>query len=169
MQTRHRHRRDRVATKLALATVLTALLVGGCHRPKKFETTVEITRLSAVRKDEQGAPLSSDVEFSFIDCPGTQVEVVRGGKDFASCVAKYKVGDKVKVKLEHHWDDEGFYDYSIHDVGGCSRPPDPNDEASYKVVRECSDWTVNGTRVGFQCTYTQKKELNKKCPWFQRH
>ena len=75
----------------------------------------------------------------------------------------------MKLKLEHHWDPEGFYDYDVFEVQGCPRPPDPNDEASYKMVRECADWNVNGTRVGFQCNYTNKKELNKKCPWFQKH
>jgi len=43
------------------------------------------------------------------------------------------------------------------------------DEASYKLVRDCQDWQVNGQRAGFVCNYTNKKELNKKCPWFFRH
>lgn len=146
-----------------------ALPVIGCHRAKQYEATVEITRNSPIRKDEHGVTVTSDLEFSFVECPGTQIEVIRGGKDFAACTQKFKVGDKVKIKLEHHYDPEGFYDYDVFDVQGCPRPPDPNDEASFKMVRECGDWNVNGTRVGFQCSYTSKKELNKKCPWFQRH
>jgi hypothetical protein len=35
------------------------------------------------------------------------------------------------------------------------------------MVRDCADWNVNGTRVGFQCKYSDKHELNKKCPWFK--
>jgi hypothetical protein len=152
-----------------VASVSLALALTGCQRPKHYEANVEVTRVSPVRKDEGGTVLTTDFEFSFFECPGTQIEVIRGGKDFSACVSKFKVGDKVKVKLEHHWDPEGHYDYDVYEVQGCPRPPDPNDEASFKMVRECSDWTVNGARVGFQCNYTNKKELNKKCPWFRRH
>jgi hypothetical protein len=148
--------------------ILAALPLVSCHRAKQYEATVELTRISAIRKDEQGAVLTSDVEFSYFECPGTQIEVIRGGKEFSSCVQHLKVGEKVKIKLEHKWDPEGFYDYDVFEVQGCKRPPDPNDEASYKMVRECNDWNVNGTRVGFQCNYSNKKELNKKCPWFMK-
>jgi len=153
-----------------LVAMLVLGMVLGCHRSKQFEANVEITRVSVIRKDEQGTALTTDVEFSYFECPGTQIEVIRGGKEFSACVAqKVKLGEKVKVKIDHHWDPEGVYDYDVYDVQGCPRPPDPNDEASYKMVRECGDWNVNGTRVGFQCLYTEKKELNKKCPWFHRH
>jgi len=153
-----------------VALVAAALLLGGCHRPKKYESTVEITRLSVVRQDETGAPTTTDVEFSYVECPGTQTEVVRGGKDFATCVGqKLKVGSRAKVKVLHRWDPEGFYNYDVFEVEGCPRPPDPNDEASYKIVRECADWTVNGSKVGFQCNYQNKKDVNKACPWFKSH
>lgn len=151
------------------ALVLGALPLLGCHRSKDYEATVEVTRLSVIRKDEAGHPLTADLEFSYFECPGTQIEVIRGGKEFSECIQSFKVGDKVKVKLTHAWDKEGYWDYDVHEVQGCKRPPDPNDEASYKMVRECNDWNVNGSRVGFQCNYSSKKELNKKCPWFQRH
>lgn len=155
---------------LVVALVVVAVLpVAGCHPSKKYEATVEITRVNVVRKDETGQPLTSDLEFSFIDCPGEQTEVIRGGKDFSACIGKLKVGDKAKVKVEQHWDPEGFYDYDVREVEGCPRPPDPNDEASYKIVRECNDWNVNGAKVGFQCNYVGKKDLAKKCPWFERH
>lgn len=156
---------------LVLAFAIASLLpVAGCHRTKHYEATVEVTRMTAVRKDEMGAPLTMDVEISYVECPGTQIEVMRGGKEFAACIQqKAKVGDKVNVKIDHRWDPEGHYAFSVTEVQGCPRPPDPNDEASYKLVRECSDWTVNGTRVGFQCNYQNKKELNKKCPWFFKH
>lgn len=154
---------------LVLGLVAASLPLAGCHKSKTYEATVEVTRVASTRKDENGVPVSMDVELSYVECPGTQIEVIRGGKDFAACVQqKVKVGDKVKVKLEHHWDPEGFYDFDVFEVQGCPRPPDPNDEASYKMVRECSDWNVNGARVGFQCNYQDKKELNKKCPWFKK-
>lgn len=154
-------------TIVLLLLVLIAVLAAGCHKPKNYDANVEITRIATIRKDEQGKPLTMDVEFSFFECPGTQIEVIRGGKEFAECIqSTTKLGDKVKIKLEHHWDPEGHYDYDVYEVNNCKRPPDPNDEAGYKMVRECNDWNVNGTRVGFQCNYQNKKELNKKCPWF---
>lgn len=154
---------------LVLSLVALALPLAGCHRAKTYEANVEVTRLEVVRKDETGSAITTDLEFSFVECPGTQIEVIRGGKEFSDCVQKLKVGDKVKVKLEHKWDPEGHYDYDVFQVNDCKRPPDPNDEASYKMVRDCRDWNVNGTRVGFQCNYADKKELNKKCPWFKVH
>jgi hypothetical protein len=146
-----------------------ALAASGCHRSKTYEANVEVTRISPVRKDEQGTALTMDVEVSYVECPGTQIEVIRGGREFAKCIAeKVKVGEKVKVKLEHHYEPEGHYDYDVFEVQGCPRPPDPHDEASYKMVRECADWNVNGVRVGFQCKYQNKTELNRQCPWFRR-
>jgi hypothetical protein len=46
---------------------------------------------------------------------------------------------------------------------------DANDEAGYTMVRECEDWTVNGSKVGFQCNIAPKKALLKACPWFAKH
>jgi hypothetical protein len=155
--------------KAILLLGIAALSVAGCHRSKLYDANVQVTRISPVRSDETGAVLTMDVEISYDECPGTQTEVLRGGKEFAACMQKVKVGDKAKVKLEHHWDPEGHYVFEVYEVQGCARPPDPNDEAGYKLVRECSDWNVNGSRVGFQCNYTGKKELSKTCPWFKRH
>lgn len=157
-------------TKLVvLFLAASSLPLGACNKPKQYEATVEVTRIGIVRKDETGAPTSTDVEFSYLDCPGTQTEVVRGGKEFSACVqGKLALGQRVKVKVEHRWDPEGHYTYDVHEIHGCPRPPDPNDEASFKTIRECSDWTVNGAPVGFQCDYENKKELNKKCPWFKK-
>lgn len=154
---------------LVVTLVVASLPLIGCHRTKTYEANVQVTRVHATRKDEAGNPLTTDLEFTFVECPGTQVEVVRGGKEFSDCVKKLNAGDKVKVKLVHKWDAEGFYDHDVVQVNECKRPPDPNDEASYKMVRDCSDWNVNGARVGFQCNYADKKDLNKKCPWFSKH
>lgn len=158
------------AMKHALVSflVLASLPLLGCHKTKTYESNVEVTRTAPVRKDDQGVALTTDFEFRYVECPGTQIEVIRGGKEFSSCVAKFKVGDKVKIKIEHHWNVEGHYVADVYEVQGCPRPPDPNDEASYKMVRDCNDWNVNGTRVGFQCKYSDKKELSKKCPWFRK-
>jgi hypothetical protein len=154
---------------LVAALALVSLPIAGCHRSKTYEATIEVLRLTSIRKDEHGTPISTDLEFSYVDCPGSQTEVIRGGKEFSACISQFKAGDRLKVKLEHKWDPEGSYDYDVYEVQGCTRVPDPNDDASFKEVRECSDWTVNGARVGFQCNYAKKKELVKACPWFRRH
>jgi hypothetical protein len=158
-----------VRSALVLTVAATAMPLAGCHRSKTYDANVEVTRFEVVRKDETGAAVNTDVEISYAECPGTQTELIRGGREFSECVKNFKVGDKVKVKLEHVWDPEGHYAYHVFQVNDCRRPWDPNDEASSKVVRDCADWTVNGVRVGFQCNYSDKKELNKKCPWFRTH
>lgn len=139
----------------------------GCHREKRYETTVEVTRISTVVK-ESGKPVTIDLEVSYVDCPGTQLEIVRGDAMFAACVAQYKVGDRVKVSVQHLWDNEGYYRWAIDRVGECAHRIDPHDEGSYAVVRECEDTRVNGERVGFQCRYVPEKALVDACPWFRR-
>jgi hypothetical protein len=153
------------------AAVVVAVVLGvvGCHRSKSYQASVEVTRSSVVRKDEKGVPLTLDFEFSFADCPGTQIEVIRGDATFAACVGKYKVGQRVPLAIDHVWASEGYYRWIVRRVGDCDRTPDPNDEASYALVRECDDWLVNGQRVGFQCRYVPEKKLIDKCPWFRRH
>jgi hypothetical protein len=150
--------------------MLSAALVvlAGCHRPKKYEANVEVTRVQAVSKDETGKPRTLDFEFSYVECPGTQIEVVRGPATFAACASKYKVGDKVKVSIEHAWSDEGHYKWTVKKIGDCERVFDPADESSFAMVRECEDWDVNGQKAGFQCRYTPEKKLIDKCPWFKR-
>ena len=153
---------------LVTALALSALAAAGCHRSKQYEATVEVTRIAVIRTDEAGDPLTLDVEFTYPECPGSQSEVIRGGDEFSDCAKSLKVGEKVTAKLVHKWDPEGFYDYDVYELNGCKRPPDPEDEASFKMVRDCKDWMVNGAAVGFQCNYANKKELKKKCPWFKQ-
>lgn len=140
----------------------------GCHRSKSYEANVEVTRVAPIRKDEKGTVLTQDFEFSYVECPGTQIEVIRGGEKFAACTSKYKVGDKVKIAINHAWSDEGLYKWTVTKVGDCERVVDPADEASFAMVRECDDSSVNGQPVGFQCKYTPEKKLIDKCPWFRR-
>lgn len=142
----------------------------GCHeRPKDFVGKVEVTRMAVVRRDEQKKPLTGDVEVSYFECPGTQIEVLRGGRDFLSCMEKYKVGDKVDARMTWQWSREGHYEWKVYEVGGCPRPPDPNDEASYAMVQDCEDLLVNGASVGFHCSRQPQKNLLNKCPWFRRN
>jgi hypothetical protein len=143
--------------------------LAGCHKAKKYDANVEVTRISVVRKDENGRALTTDFEFSYFECPGAQSETIRGGEEFSACVSKIAVGSKVPIKLEHHWDPEGRMVWDVFQVADCKRPPDPNDEASYAMVRECADWKVNGATVGFECQIIPKKDLIQKCPWFAHH
>lgn len=154
---------------VALAASLGSSLVGCHERPKDYQTQVQITRKTVVKRDEQKRALTGDVEFSYFDCPGDQVEVVRGGKDFYACMEKYEVGAKVPVRMTWSWNREGHYQWSVYEVGGCARPPDPLDEASFQMVQECEELFVNGASVGFRCNRVPQKALLDKCPWFRRH
>jgi hypothetical protein len=136
--------------------------------PKEYSSNVKITRMDVVRRDASGAPVTTDVEVSYEECPGFQHEVVRGGREFSVCMQKYKLDQVVPVKIVHAPADSGYLDSKIHAIGDCPRPPDPRDEASFQVVRDCTPLLVNGVEVGFECKYLGKKELNKKCPWFRR-
>ena len=156
-----------IVGRLAVGALVLGL-VTACHSSKKYEATVEVSRIATVRMDEAGRPLTLDLEISYSECPGAQMEVVRGGAEFAACVGKLKVGDKVKVAIDHEWAAEGHYKWVVRQVGDCTRVPDPSDDASYAMVRECDDWTINGTRVGFQCKYIPEQKLVDKCPWFRR-
>ena len=159
----------RIATTLVL---LAGALLGsaGCHKAKKYDANIEVTRISVMRRDANNRALATDVEFSYFECPGDQSETIRGGEEFSACVSKIPVGAKIPVKLEHKFSDEGgFWVWEVNKIGDCARPPDPNDESSFAIVRECEEYKENGAVVGFQCEIKPKKELIKKCPWFARH
>lgn len=158
-------------TSRTLLGLLAALSLAGaaCGPEEKWYTSeVEITRLDVVRRNEAGKALTTDVEVSYEQCPGTQTEVLRGGEAFGACVAKHKVGDRLQAKIRHAMGPFGYFESKIHRLGNCERPPDPNDEASFTVVRDCEDWTVAGTKSGFRCFYLDKHKLNEACPWFRR-
>jgi hypothetical protein len=157
-----------VAFALAFVTIAVSTATISCHRSKAYESEVEITRMSSVTKDAAGKVLTSDVEFSYTDCPGSQVETLRGDAKFSECIARYKVGQKVKVKLDHQWPDD-HYVWTVNKVGDCDRTVDPADEASFAVLRDCEDWEVTGARVGFRCSLKAESKLVDKCPWFRRH
>lgn len=154
--------------RLVLAlSLLTALACS--KKVRHFESKVKIERFDIVRKDEKGTPLDGDVEFQYPDCPGEQIEVIRGGAEFTACMSKYKVGAEVPVKIEQRYLPAGFWDWDVVEMGGCKRPPDPEDEASFDTVQECEDIVVNGVKEGFVCDRLPKKKLLEKCPWFARN
>jgi hypothetical protein len=157
----------RIITLALLAVFL--VLLAGCKRDKWYDAKVELTRVQNIRQDATGKPTDMDVELSWFECPGTQIEVIRGDAAFAECMKKYKVGDKVPVRVQYHWDSHGFWDWDIHEMGGCKRPPDPEDLSSFDTVQECEPIIVNGVSEGFHCNRIPQKELLKKCPWFGRN
>jgi hypothetical protein len=148
--------------------LLSLLGFASCHRPHTYDAEATVERISPVRKDENGRTLTVDVEVAYAGCPGKQIEVARGDATLASCVSKYSVGAKIPVQVEHYWTDEGHYTWGLRRIGDCPRVRDPADEASYALVRECGDVNVNGTRVGFECSYVPRRELLRRCPWFKR-
>jgi hypothetical protein len=157
---------------IAAATLLAALPLGAgaCGgKAKTYSTHVELARIQVVHTDAKGQAIDVDVEFEYPDCPGTQIEIIRGSAEFAACMGKYKVGDKVPASIDYHWDKRGYYDWDVHEMGGCKRPPSEYDESSFDKVEECEPIVVNGHEEGFKCNRIPQKELLKKCPWFARH
>jgi hypothetical protein len=145
------------------------LLVTGCRaKPTWYESRVELVRYDVVRRDAEKKPVTADVEISYAACPGYQHEVMRGPAEFATCMQKYKIGESLPAKILWHFGAHGYYEWEVHELGDCKRPPDPEDEASFSIIRDCEDWKVHGASVGFRCKYLGKETLNAACPWFRR-
>lgn len=140
-----------------------------CKEHKKFSANVEIVRLETVKIDTDGKPLIIDLEISYVECPGTQLEIIRGDKNFANCLlGQFKVGDKVNVDIDWKWDTFGYYKWSVFKVASCERIFDPLDEVSYDLVEECEDYLVYNNKVGFTCRRIPTSKLIAKCPWFRK-
>lgn len=151
------------------AALLLAVLPGCKTRSKWYDSNVRINRVAPIRFAADGKPLDTDVEFNWVDCPGDQIEIIRGDAKFAECMKQFKPGDVAKVRVEYHWDKRGYYDWDVHEVGSCKRPPDDDDLSSFDTVQECEPVVVNGVEEGFRCNRIPQKALLKKCPWFARH
>ena len=142
----------------------------GCKaKPKLYDAKVKLNRVAAIRFAADGKALDADVEFDWFQCPGSQVEIIRGDAAFAECMKQYKAGDEVAVKVDYHWEKSGHYDWDITEMGGCKRPPDEDDLSSFDTVQECEPIIVNGVNEGFKCNRIPNKALLAKCPWFGRH
>lgn len=154
-----------------VAGAVAAVSASACaKRSTTYEAKVRLVRVENVRVDETAHATDVDVELEYVDCPGEQLEVLRGDAAFADCMKQYKNGEEVKVKIEHHWQAERVrWDWDVVDIGGCKRPPDPDDISSFDTVQECDPIVANGVTEGFQCNRIPQKELLKKCPWFARH
>lgn len=147
-----------------------ALLACACSKkPKWYEANVRLTRVQTIRFDASGKATDVDVEVQYVDCPGgQQLEIIRGDAAFAACMKGHSAGETVKAKIQQHWDARGFWDWDIHELGGCKRAPDPDDINSFDTVQECEPIIANGVNEGFRCNRIPQRELLKKCPWFGR-
>ena len=149
--------------ELCWAFLVLGLCVG-CREQRTYDAKVKIERVDSAHPTH-----SIDIEFEWESCPGRQIEVIRGGKDFAACVGKLTPGDSVAVKVAWHWEKrESSYDWDIVELGGCKRPFEEQDDASFDEVHVCTDVVQHGEVVGFQCDKSPNAELLSKCPWFRR-
>ncbi len=149
------------------AAAVLAFASASCRRSTRYDAYVDVTRITSVPADGSNAT-TLDVEVTYVECPGRPVEVLRGGGDFAACAGKYKVGEKLKVSIDHAPTGEGHYKWSVRTVGECSLVAHPSEEAAYALVRECGDWSANRTGAAFRCRAIADEALVEKCPWFRR-
>jgi hypothetical protein len=142
-----------------------------CKKADKFyETNVEITRKDIVVYDADKKPMVIDLEINYRDCPGNQVEVIRGGKEFANCINSIgrSVGERIHIDIKWEWNDSGYYKWTVVKVGSCERIIDPLDEVSFDLVEECEDYFVYGNQIGFVCKKIPTDVLINSCPWFRK-
>jgi hypothetical protein len=158
-----------VTNRAILALVLgTALLSSACRRGDRYESAVQIVRKENVELEGESTVTQVDIELEWDACPGDQFQVIRGGKEFASCAAKYEVGDYVPVVVRHWWDDRGYFTWDIEQVGDCPRTIEPESVGSYEKGQECHDVANQGHKMGFSCSRKPFRELVKRCPWMAR-
>jgi hypothetical protein len=151
---------------LALPIALSTAACG--ERLERFESVCEIVRKDEVEVDEQGATESVDVEFVWDSCPGEQLQVVRGGKDFAACMKKYEVGKRAPVFVKHWWDERGYFAWDVYMIGDCLRYIEESSVGSYEKVQECSDDDMYGKITGFSCRRRSFETMATVCPWLAR-
>ena len=159
------------APRAVAAFVLAAACVAatGCKaKEEKFESVCQLIRRDVVTEDDKG-PTLVDVEFEWDPCPGDQFQVVRGGRAFAACMAKYKIGDFVPVHVVHAWDSRRYYKWDLSKVGDCDHEIDWEAEGSYEKSQECSQDVEHGEPSGFKCSRRPVKSLLNVCPWTARN
>lgn len=138
------------------------------HPEQRYVSVVQLIRRDVVEHDESGVPQQVDLEMEWDPCPGDQYQVVRGGKDFAACTAKYKNGDYVPVKVVHFWDGLGFYRWDIEQLGDCTRVIDPGSPGSYEKSQECAPYNLFDRSQGFECSRRPFRSLLTVCPFMAR-
>jgi hypothetical protein len=151
--------------------VLASLALAGCGHPeRRYESVCQVTRMNVVETGDKDVTQQLDLELEWDPCPGDQVQIVRGGEEFAACIAKKgtKPGDMVPVKVLHFWDTRGFFRWDIDEVDGCARPIQPDVEGSYEKSQECQETKGHGRVDGFACNRRPFKRLVSICPWMAR-
>jgi hypothetical protein len=158
------------ASSLRLGALVTACvaLTGCTPKEEKYESVCQLIRREIVTEDDKG-PTVVDVELEWDPCPGDQFQVVRGGREFAACIQKYKIGDFVPVQVVHAWDSRGYYSWDLSKVGDCKHDIDWEAEGSYEKSQECSEDKEHGEVSGFKCSRRPVKSLLKVCPWTARN
>ena len=154
-----------------LAGVLAIAALASACKPKQaqYESVCQLVSREVVEADDKGAPLMIDLELEWDPCPGDQFQMVRGGKDFAACMAKYDVGDFVPVRVQHRWDTRGYYTWDVFQVGDCARPIEEHSEGSYEKSQECRDDQSYGHTQGFHCSRRPFAGLVSVCPFMARN
>ena len=148
---------------------LLALSVVACKKgEERFESVCQVVRRDEVEVNDKGETEVVDIELEWDPCPGDQFQVVRGGKEFATCMKRYEVGKLVPVFVKHWWDDRGYYAWDVYKVGDCKRDIEFGVEGSYEKSQECSDQTMYGRLAGFSCSRRPFKGLVTACPWMAR-
>ena len=152
---------------LGLLALLCAAVSGCKPKEEKFESVCQLIRREVVSVDEKG-PVILDVELEWDPCPGDQFQVVRGGREFAACMAKYKIGDFLAVHVVRHWDTRGYYEWDLSLVGDCPHEIEWDADGSYEKSQECTDDLSHNVPVGFKCSRQPVAKLLQICPWTQR-
>ncbi len=150
---------------LALSSVL--LLTACAPKESHWESVCQIVSRTPVDEDKDGIRLV-DMELEWDACPGDQFQVVRGGKDFAACTAKYKEGQYVPVQVLHYWDERGYYRWTVEKVGDCARDVQRGAPGSFEKGQACEDVVYHGRVAGFRCSRKADKKLVSICPWMAR-
>jgi len=138
------------------------------HPEERYSSVCQLIHRDVVERGPDGQEAQVDLELEWDPCPGDQFQVVRGGRDFASCTAKYAVGDFVPVKVVHFWDDLGFYRWDIEQLGDCTRVVAPEMPGSYEKSQECSTYSIAGRDHGFECSRRPFGALLQVCPFMAR-
>lgn len=160
----------------AVGAGLSALMLGAGylgwlaqqHPEHRYASVCQLIDREVVERAEDGSPEQVDLELEWDPCPGDQFQVVRGGKEFAACTAKYEPGDYVPVKVVHFWDGLGFYRWDIEQLGDCTRKIDPGSPGSYEKSQECGAFTLFDREQGFECSRRPFRTLLKVCPFMAR-
>lgn len=134
-------------------------------KEQSFEAKAKVIRTVVNRKDAAGIPVVTDVELAFTSCPGEIKKLLRGGGEFAPCIAKVPAGTELSVKLVTAMKRNGRRAARVVQVGDCKREPDPTDSRSYDTVRICEKTETDGIVVGFKCETQPTPAVLEACPW----